>query len=121
MIGAYFYGTEGVFHLGFRDGFTFYPTRKGGQMVHMDAKLNEPDGQNIRELWADFLQAIENKRRAIRDIEIGHRATAASLLGMVSLRAGRSVRWDGKQCVGDPEANQLLRRAYRSPWVYPKV
>jgi predicted dehydrogenase len=118
-IGAYFYGTEGTFHMGWRDGWTFYPAKKGGQIVHADPQLNDPDGQNIKELWADFLDAIRRKRRPVRDIEIGHRATATALLGMVSWRAGRSVKWDGDRCPGDAAANALLRRPYRAPWVYP--
>ncbi len=121
LIGAYFYGTEGTFHMGWRDGWTFYPVKKGGKVIHVEPQLNDPDGQNIRELWADFLAAIKAKRRAVRDIEIGYRATAASLLGMVSWRAGRSVAWDGAHCTGDPEADKLLRRAYRKPWEYPEV
>jgi hypothetical protein len=45
-----------------------------------------------------------------------------ALLGMLSLKLGRSVHWDGEKEVilHDPEANKLLRRAYRSPWEYPK-
>jgi hypothetical protein len=33
------------------------------------------------------------------------------------------VEWDGEKevIVGDDEANQLLRREYRQPWVYPEV
>jgi len=87
----------------------------------VEPQLNDPDGQNIKELWADFLGAIRSKRRAVRDIEIGYRATAAALLGMVSWRLGRSVQWDGKNCPGDAAANKLLRRAYRKPWEYPSV
>jgi hypothetical protein len=42
---------------------------------------------------------------------------------MLSLKLGRSVRWDGEKevIVGDAEANKLLRRKYRKPWVYPQV
>jgi len=119
LIGAYFYGTEGTFHMGWRDGWTFYPAKKSGQTLHVEPKLNDPDGQNIKELWADFLEAIRLKRKPVRDIEIGHRATVTALLGMVSWRAGRSVAWDGVQCPGDAAANALLRRPYRAPWVYP--
>ena len=60
-----------------------------------------------------------NKRLAVRDIEIGYRATNAALLGMVSYRLGRSIQWDGSQCLKDPAANKFLRRAYRKPWEYP--
>ena len=42
---------------------------------------------------------------------------------MLSLKLGRSVRWDGEKevIVGDAEANKLLRRDYRAPWKYPEV
>jgi predicted dehydrogenase len=121
LIGAYFYGTEGTFHQGWRDGWTWYPNKKGEKPIHVDAKLNDPDGQNIKELWADFLDAIKHNRRPVRDIEIGHNASAAALLGMVSRRLGRSIPWDRKQCPNDAAANKLLRRPYRKPWEYPKA
>lgn len=121
LIGAYFYGTEGTFHMGWRDGWTFYPAKKSQQIIHVEPQLNQPDGQNIKELWADFLDAIAKKRKPVRDIEIGERATTAALLGMVSWRLGRSLKWDGRQAPGDSEANRLLRRAYRAPWEYPKA
>ena len=120
LIGAYFYGTNGTFHMGWRDGWTFYPVKKSENIIHVEPQLNDPDGQNIKELWADFLDAIKTKRRPVRDIEIGYRATNAALLGMVSMRLGRSVKWDGTQCPNDAEANKLLRRPYRAPWVYPE-
>ena len=121
LIGAYFYGTEGVFHMGWRDGWTFYPAKKSQNPIHVEPQLKTVDGHNIEELWADFMDAIKNNRRPVRDIEIGHRATAAVLLGMVSAKLRRSVHWDGRQCPGDAEANRLLRRDYRRPWVYPSV
>ena len=45
------------------------------------------------------------------------------MLGMISYRLGRSLQWDGdkEQILNDQEANQLLRRDYRNPWVSPKV
>lgn len=119
LIGAYFYGTEGTFHMGWRDGWTFYPAKKSEKPIHVEPQLNDPDGQNIKELWADFLTAIRERRKPVRDIEIGYRATNAALLGMVSWRLGRSIRWDGNQCPGDAAGNALLRRPYRAPWVYP--
>src|SRR5699024_8125611 len=81
-VGTYFHGTEGTLHLGYRDGWTFYPRSDRQATVHEDARLEEPDGQNIRELWNDFIKAIETKSRPISDIEFGHRETTMSLLGM---------------------------------------
>ncbi len=122
-IGCYFYGTEGTFHIGWLDGWTFYPSDKRKPVVHEDAKLNKPDDQNIRELWANFMDCIKTGKRPVCDIEIGHRSTNMALLGMLSLKLGRSVQWDGEKeiIIGDDEANKLLSRPYRKPWEYPKV
>jgi predicted dehydrogenase len=122
-IGCYFYGTNGTLHLGWRDGWTFYPAKSNEPPVHEDARLNQPDDQNIAELFADFLEAIRTNRRPVSDIENGHLATNLSLLGMISYRLGRSLVWDGERerFVGDPDANALLSRPYRAPWRYPAV
>ena len=122
-LGAYFYGTEGTLHLGWRDGWTFYPAKRGGQPYHEDPRLNAPDSQNIKELFADFLAAIKSGKRPACDIEIGHYSTNCALLGMLSLKIGRSIEWDGyrERVVGDPDANHYLKRPYRRPWKYPKA
>ncbi len=122
-IGCYFYGTEGTFHMGWLDGWTFYPSDPKKPTLHRDPQLHQPDEQNIRELWADFLESIETGRRPVCDIENGHRSTTMALLGMLSLKLGRSVEWDGRNemIVGDAAANTLLSRAYRAPWHYPNA
>jgi predicted dehydrogenase len=122
-LGCYFYGTEGTFHMGWLDGWTFYPSDPKKPTLHQDPQLHKPDDQNIRELWADFLECIKTGRTPASDIEIGHRSTNMSLLGMLSLKLGRSVVWDGERetVVGDPVANKLLSRRYRAPWTYPTV
>ena len=122
-IGCYFYGTEGTFHMGWLDGWTFYPADRKKPVVHEEPKLNAPDTQNIRELFADFLASIKSGRRAVCDIEKGHLSTNMSLFGMLSWKVGRSVQWDGEKerIVGDDEANKLLSRPYRAPWKYPKA
>ncbi len=120
-VGCYFYGTKGTFHMGWRDGWTFYPSDSKQAVVHQDAQHQEPDGHSIKLLWSDFIDAIESGKRPTCDIEIGHLATNMSLLGMVSYRLGRSVQWDGanEKIIGDDDANKLLRREYRGPWKYP--
>jgi predicted dehydrogenase len=121
-IGAYFYGTEGTFHMGWLDGWTFYPANKKKAPIHEEPTLHEPDQQNIRELYANFLSCIKSGERPISDIEIGHRSTNMSLLAMLSLKLGRSLAWDGDRQVilNDDEANKGLSRAYRKPWEYPQ-
>jgi len=122
-IGCYFYGSKGVCHVGWSEGWTFYPSKKGEPEIHEEPQLHKPGGQNVPECWADFIAAIEAKRRPTCDIAIGHHSTTLALLGMLSWKLGRSVKWDGlkEECPGDAEANKLLRREYRKPWVYPEA
>ncbi len=122
-LGCYFYGTKGTFHLGWLDGWTFYPSDDKSPVVHEDPKLNEPDQQNIKGLWYDLIDAIDKKRQPVCSMEVGHLSTNVSLLGMLSMKAGRSIEWDGEKeiVINDPEANALLKRDYRGPWKYPIV
>mgnify|MGYP003810266809 FL=1 len=115
-----FYGEKGVFHLGWQKGWTFYPANAKDPVLHEDARLGQPDGQNIKELFADFLDAIRTGREPLCDIAGAHRATTMCLLGNLSMKLGRGVRWNGaRETTGDPEADKLLRRDYRGPWQYP--
>ena len=122
--GAYFYGTEGILHIGWRDGWTFYPANKNGAKAHGEPRFdNKRDGHNLPPLWVDFIQSIEKKRKPVADIEPSHRSSVLPMLGMISYKLGRSIEWDGgkEKIIEDKEANKLLRRDYRNPWVYPKV
>ncbi|WP_128543205.1 Gfo/Idh/MocA family protein [Larkinella soli] len=120
-VGVYFYGTEGTFHMGWLDGWTFYPSNPNKPIIHQDAQLHKPDDQNIAELWTDFLKAVRTNTRPTCDIEIAHRSTNMALLGMLSYKLGRSVEWDGEKekIRNDPEANKMLFREYRGEWKYP--
>lgn len=120
-VGCYFYGTEGTLHMGWLDGWTFYPSDTNKSVIKQKPTLHTTDHNNIKELWADFLSAIENKRKPVCDIEIGHRSTNMSLLGILSAKAGKSIVWDPEkeQILGDPAAAALLQRPYRTPWQYP--
>jgi predicted dehydrogenase len=123
QIGAYFYGSKGTMHIGWRDGWTFYPAGGKDKPLHEDSQLQEPDGHNLKLLWADFVAAIDGGKKPIADIERAHRSSILPLLGMASWRAGRSLQWDPakEEIVGDAEASKLLRRPYRAPWVYPEA
>lgn len=121
-VGCYFYGTKGTFHMGWRDGWTFYPEKKGGKILHEDPTFdNVKDGHNVKLLWADFMNAIETGRKPVADVEAGHLSTNLSLLGMLSLKHGKGIEWDGakERIIGDEAANALLRRDYRGSWKYP--
>ncbi len=122
-MGCLFYGEKGTMHIGWRKGWTFYPVGRGQSELHEEPTLHEPDQQNIKELWADFLKCIPTGAKPVCDIEEIHYSTNLSLLGMLSYKLGRSIQWDGakEECVNDAAANQLLRRTYRQGWEYPEA
>lgn len=76
----------------------------------------------IRAHMTDFLAAIAKRSRPVADIEQGYISSAASILANVSQELGRTIEWDhaAGQVKNDPEANKLLRRAYRAPWIHPE-
>ena len=55
------------------------------------------------------------------DIEQGHISTASCILANLRMKLGRTLAWDEKagRVTGDEEANRLLLRPYRNPWVHP--
>jgi predicted dehydrogenase len=122
-VGVYFNGTEGTLHLGWLDGWTFYPSDKKAAIIHQDSKLNEPDQQNIDALFADFLASIKAKKQPSADLLAGHRATNMALLGVVAQKAGKSIDWDinSEKITNDKKLNTLLERKYRGDLKYPKV
>ena len=75
----------------------------------------------IRWHMQDLLRNIASRGRPVADIEQGHISTTACILANLSMKLGRTLTWDPvtHQVVGDAEANALLRRPYRAPWVHP--
>jgi len=58
----------------------------------------------------------------VADIEEGYISTTSCILANMAMGLGRTLQWDPSkgQVVGDDEANRLLRRPYREPWVHPE-
>ncbi len=122
-VGCYFYGTKGIFHMGWQKGWTFYPVDGRQPEMHEEPQLHSPDSQNIKENFADLLNAIRTGTKPVSDIGEVHLSTNLALLGMISLKLGKSLEWDGanERIVGDEAAHKLLRRQYRKGWEYPKA
>ena len=70
-------------------------------------------GRALEEAGADLL--------ACADIEEGALSCNLMHLANISYRLGRTLNWDEKTWTvkNDPEANQMLTRDYRAPYVVP--
>ncbi len=74
--------------------------------------------------WANFIQAVRSRRTADQNapVETAHTASALAHLGNISYRLGRALEFDPEKekFVGDSEADRLLTRNYRAPFVVPE-
>jgi predicted dehydrogenase len=132
--GLTIYGDKGTLKASVMS-YDYIPMDKNEQPVHKDVTYefeqypvdrDEKDLERhvapaIRGHMKDLLRAIENRSRPVADIEEGHISTASCILANHAMKLGRSLTWDAQkqQVVGDAEANKLLRREYRKPWVHP--
>lgn len=131
--GATLYGDKGTLKLSVM-GYDYTPMGQG-EAIHKEVtyELDQyPEDRTEKDLerhvapairvhMKDFLRAIETRSKPVADIEQGHISTAACILANLSMQLGRSLKWDPEKqrVVGDDEANRLLRRPYRKPWVHP--
>jgi hypothetical protein len=76
----------------------------------------------IRGHMKDLLANIASRGKPVADIEEGYISSASSILANVSMQLGRTLTWDATKgrVIGDEEANRLLRRPYRAPWIHPE-
>ena len=132
--GATFYGEKGVLKVGVYS-YDFIPNAKGAAPVHKDVTYEfdkYPEDKTEKDLethvapagrhhMMDFLAAIDKRSNPVADIEQGYISTASCILANLALKTGRKLAWDPakQQVIGDPEANQLLTRAYRKGWTHP--
>jgi predicted dehydrogenase len=133
--GATIYGDKGTLKLSVYS-YDFIPMG-GGTPVHKDVTYEfeqYPEDRTEKDLerhvapavrghMKDLLSCIESRGKPVADIEQGHISTATCILANLSQKLGRTLSWDAEkqQVVGDDEANGLLRRPYREPWVHPEA
>jgi len=132
--GATFYGDKGTLKASV-NSYDYTPLG-GGNPVHQDVKyeLEEyPEDKTEKDLekhvapairghMKDLLANIASRGKPVADIEQGHISTATCILANMSMKLGRSLKWDSQKekIVGDDEANKLLRRAYRKGYTHPE-
>jgi predicted dehydrogenase len=134
--GATFFGDKGTLKAGVY-AYDFTPAGGKGESIRKkvtyeleqypedktEKDLERHVAPAIRHHWTDFLAAIDKRSKPVADIEQGYISTSSCILANLSMKLGRSLKWDAarQMVIGDDEANRLLHRPYRSPWVHPEV
>jgi len=128
-IGNMFYGTEGYLEIdegnwrAYRRQETEPFAGSGMAEKPADPTYMAPPGGT--EHYANFIDAIrEGNSEALHcDILEGYMSSALPSLANISYRLKRELTFDGtkEKFVNDPEADKMLTREYRKPYVVPEV
>jgi predicted dehydrogenase len=114
-IGNTFYGSEGYLVI---DGYNKYYSFMG-----RDGKPG-PTRNERDHHFENFISAVRSRKREELNAEIEEGAMSCVLvhLANISYRLGRTLHWDEKtwSVKGDAEANKMLSREYRKPYVVPE-
>ena len=98
----------------------FGPKNEAGPALTADEKVDPGQAH-----FENFIECVRSRKsdNLKATVEEGHLSTTLCHLGNISYRVGRSVRFDGanERFVGDEEADKLLRRTYRAPYVLPEA
>jgi predicted dehydrogenase len=67
----------------------------------------------------NWLECIRTRRQPISPAEVAHRSCTACLLHHIAMKLNRRLKWDPdkERFVGDDQANALLSRPQRAPYV----
>jgi predicted dehydrogenase len=118
-VGDRFYGADGFLILD-DDGFQVYKGEKREKV--MDVKAER--GLNGTGVHMDnFAKAVRsrNYKDLTADVEVGVISANLCHLANIAYRLRRRINFDPKTwtCTGDAEANRMLTREYRKPYVVP--
>jgi len=131
---GFIYGDKGTLKADVHK-YDFIPRGRGGEKAHGDAlyeydKYPEDETEKdlerhvasaVRQHWKNFLAAVDSRGRPVSDIEEGYITATSCILANISCKLGRSLAWDPEKgrVIDDDEANSLLSRPYRWPWIHP--
>ncbi|MGB4293373.1 MAG: Gfo/Idh/MocA family oxidoreductase [Bacteroidales bacterium] len=114
-VGNIFYGTEGY--------LVVYNYDRYESFLGRDKKPG-PSRKEGGDHYANFIEAVRKHDKSILNapVETAHLSSALSHLGNIAYRTGRTLKFDPatEKFIGDDEANKLLTRNYRAPYVVPE-
>ncbi|MEP7366711.1 MAG: gfo/Idh/MocA family oxidoreductase, partial [Acidobacteriota bacterium] len=124
VVGNLFLGSDGILEV---DGAGYKVYKGEGREVVMQSKATGPrgDANDTGVHMQNFLDAVKsrNYKDLHAEIEIGANSAALCHMANIAYRTGRQLKWDvaKEQFIGDSDANKMLTRDYRKPYVVEKA
>ena len=120
VVGVIFIGTEGYMII---PDYSSYYTFMGQKRTPGPKAVGAGDIANLPH-FENFIKAVRSRKRTDLTAEAQelHLSSALPHLANIAYRTGRTLRFDPKteRFIGDDEANRLLTRDYRPPYVVPE-
>jgi predicted dehydrogenase len=116
-LGIYFHGSNGTMYANY-SSFKIVP--EGDRMQGRETPPRSiPASPGHEREWLD---CIHTRRETTCNVEYHTRVDVPIVLSLLSLKLGRSIRFDPTRewIVGDAEASRLAMPAYRNPWKFPR-
>lgn len=132
---AFIYGEKGTLKASVNK-FEFIPRGKGTPVTgealfeydkypedRTEKDLERHVASAVRGHMLDLLESVADRSKPVADIEQGYISSASCIMANIAMELGRTLEWDSRsgRVINDDEANELLRRPYRNPWVHPEV
>jgi hypothetical protein len=88
-------------------------------LLNVSLKSSDVELYSSNSHHKDFFDCVRTRRDPICPVEVGHRTNVICNLSDIATRLGRKLRWNPQQeqFVDDVEANRMLSRSMRSPWL----
>jgi predicted dehydrogenase len=97
--------------------------KKGWHVIDGPEASDRSNDKEMGQLhFQNFVDCVRSGSRPNADVEDGHKSTRLCHLGNIAYRTGRTIYFDStaETIKGDEEANKLLGRSYREPFVLPE-
>ena len=128
-VGNIFYGDKGILVV---DGYNKYktymgqnrePGKSGDDGENAGTGMDRGDGGTDGH-FANFIEAVRKHDKTILNgpVETAHMASGLAHLGNIAYRLGRVLTFDpdAERFINDPEADKMLTRNYRPPFIVPE-
>jgi len=68
--------------------------------------------------FGNFIECVKSRGQTLTPVETAHRSAIPGHLALISMIAGRKIKWDPakEEITGDADAAKLAGREYRGPW-----
>ena len=118
-VGNIFYGSKGYLVIHGYNGYETFLGQKG------EPGPKKSSGDPLQAHFENFFAAVRTRdaSKLHGPVETAHVSSAIAHLGNIALRLSRYLKFDpqAEKFVGDAEADELLTRPYRAPYIVPEV